>query len=81
MISTAILSWYDLFLISKCSFVFFPLLFQAGPHPPFKAQSQNSPGLESQMDPKPDYGYTSYKGSGKLQGKVAIITGIKASGT
>jgi len=55
------------------------LLFQAGPHPPFKAQSQESPGLESKMDPKPDYGYTSYKGSGKLQGKVAIITGIKAS--
>jgi hypothetical protein len=31
------------------------------------------------MDPKPDYGYTSYNGSGKLQGKVAIITGIETS--
>ena len=28
------------------------------------------------MNPRPDYGYTSYQGSGKLQGKVAIITGI-----
>jgi NAD(P)-dependent dehydrogenase (short-subunit alcohol dehydrogenase family) len=27
------------------------------------------------MDPKPDYGYLSYNGTGKLQGKVAIITG------
>jgi len=27
------------------------------------------------MDPRPDFGYTSYNGSGKLQGKVAIITG------
>jgi hypothetical protein len=31
------------------------------------------------MDPKPDYGYTSYNGSGKLQGKVAIITGRDTS--
>lgn len=29
------------------------------------------------MNPQPDYGYTSYQGSGKLQGKVAIITGMK----
>jgi len=50
-----------------------PLL--AGPRPPFKAQSQDSPGLESQMVPRPDFGYSSYKGSGKLQGKVAVITG------
>lgn len=27
------------------------------------------------MDPQPDFGYTSYNGTGKLQGKVAIITG------
>jgi len=47
----------------------------AGPHPPFNSEPQDSPGLESEMDPKPDYGYTSYNGSGKLQGKVAIITG------
>jgi len=47
----------------------------AGPLPPFPVQSQSNPGLESQMIPKPDFGYTSYKGTGKLQGKIAIITG------
>jgi NAD(P)-dependent dehydrogenase (short-subunit alcohol dehydrogenase family) len=47
----------------------------AGPQPPFKLQSQISPGLESEMDPRPDFGYSSYVGSGKLQGKVAVITG------
>ena len=51
------------------------MLSQAGPRPPFNSTPQDSPGLESQMDPKPDYGLTSYNGSGKLQGKVAIITG------
>ncbi len=39
------------------------------------SQQQTPPGLESQMDPKPDYGEHSYRGSGKLQGKSAIITG------
>jgi len=47
----------------------------AGPQPPYPAQAQDSPGLESQMHPKPDFGYTTYNGTGKLQGKVAIITG------
>lgn len=43
--------------------------------PPFPEQKQEVPGLESQMNPKPDYGENSYRGSGKLQGKAAIITG------
>src|SRR4051794_23286679 len=43
--------------------------------PPQPAQQQEPPGLESEMDPKPDYGETSYKGSGKLQGRAAVITG------
>ncbi|RYY18309.1 MAG: SDR family oxidoreductase, partial [Cytophagaceae bacterium] len=43
--------------------------------PPFKGQSQPWPGLASQMDPKPDHGETSYKGSGRLQGRKALITG------
>ena len=30
---------------------------------------------ESKMNPKPDYGYDSYKGTGKLTGKIALITG------
>lgn len=48
---------------------------QAGPRPPFPSDSQDWPGFESEMNPKPDFGYTSYNGTGKLQGKVAIITG------
>jgi NAD(P)-dependent dehydrogenase (short-subunit alcohol dehydrogenase family) len=39
------------------------------------AQQQPSPGFESQMHPHPDHGETSYRGSGKLDGKAAIITG------
>ncbi|MGI4831960.1 MAG: SDR family oxidoreductase [Janthinobacterium lividum] len=45
------------------------------PRPPFKGQSQPFPGLASQMDPRPDHGETSYKGSGRLQGRKALITG------
>jgi NAD(P)-dependent dehydrogenase (short-subunit alcohol dehydrogenase family) len=45
------------------------------PRPPFKGQSQPWPGLASQMDPKPDHGETSYKGSGRLAGRKALITG------
>ena len=45
------------------------------PKPPFKGQSQPWPGLASQMDPKPDHGETSYKGSGRLAGRKALITG------
>ncbi len=43
--------------------------------PPFKEQSQPWPGLASKMDPKPDHGEKSYKGSGRLQGRKALITG------
>jgi NAD(P)-dependent dehydrogenase (short-subunit alcohol dehydrogenase family) len=39
------------------------------------AQQQTVPGTDQQMDPKPDYGENSYRGSGRLQGKVALITG------
>ncbi|HEX8426806.1 SDR family oxidoreductase [Hymenobacter sp.] len=45
------------------------------PKPPFKGQSQPWPGLASQMDPRPDHGEKSYKGSGRLQGRKALITG------
>lgn len=43
--------------------------------PPVPEQQQKPPGLESKMDPRPDYGEDTYKGSGKLQGKAAVITG------
>jgi len=45
------------------------------PQPEFPDQPQKPPGLESQMDPKPDYGEETYKGFGRLEGKAAIITG------
>ncbi|MGJ4996189.1 SDR family oxidoreductase [Bradyrhizobium sp. HKCCYLS3077] len=45
------------------------------PKPPFEKQSQPWPGLASKMTPKPDHGETSYKGSGRLAGRKALITG------
>jgi hypothetical protein len=45
------------------------------PKPPFPEQEQEPVGLESEMQPRPDYGEESYRGSGKLQGKAALITG------
>ncbi|QHT65264.1 SDR family oxidoreductase [Rhodocytophaga rosea] len=45
------------------------------PKPPFKGQSQPWPGLASKMDPVPDHGEKSYKGSGRLMGRKALITG------
>jgi NAD(P)-dependent dehydrogenase (short-subunit alcohol dehydrogenase family) len=45
------------------------------PKPPFKHQSQPWPGLASKMDPRPDHGEKSYKGSGRLKGMKALITG------
>lgn len=38
-------------------------------------QHQEPPGLEDKMRPRPDHGETSYRGSGRLEGKVAVITG------
>jgi NAD(P)-dependent dehydrogenase (short-subunit alcohol dehydrogenase family) len=46
-----------------------------GPRPPYSSELQEPPGIESEMAPLPDYGEKSYKGSGKLQGKAAVITG------
>src|SRR4051812_22799028 len=48
---------------------------EKGPKPPHPTPQQEPPGLESEMEPKPDYGDKSYKGTGKLQGKAAVITG------
>ena len=39
------------------------------------AQQQEPPGVLGEMDPKPDHGEESYRGSGKLTGKAAVITG------
>ena len=45
------------------------------PQPPFAIQQQPWPGLTSKMNPRPDHGETSYKGSGRLTGRRALITG------
>jgi NAD(P)-dependent dehydrogenase (short-subunit alcohol dehydrogenase family) len=45
------------------------------PKPPFKRQSQPWPGLAGQMEPRPDHGEQSYRGSGRLAGRRALITG------
>lgn len=45
------------------------------PRPPFKGQSQPWPGLAKDMDPKPDHGEKTYKGTGRLAGRKALITG------
>jgi NAD(P)-dependent dehydrogenase (short-subunit alcohol dehydrogenase family) len=45
------------------------------PHPPFPPQKQEPPGLASKMNPRPDHGETSYRGSGKLVGRKALVTG------
>ncbi|MGE8145340.1 SDR family oxidoreductase [Pseudomonas frederiksbergensis] len=45
------------------------------PKPPFAKQPQSVPGSQKKMDPYPDCGEQSYKGSGRLQGKIALITG------
>jgi hypothetical protein len=38
-------------------------------------QQQDVPGVLGKMDPKPDHGEESYRGSGRLTGKAAVITG------
>jgi hypothetical protein len=45
------------------------------PKPPFKKQTQPWPGLAREMDPKPDHGERTYRGSGRLTGRKALITG------
>jgi NAD(P)-dependent dehydrogenase (short-subunit alcohol dehydrogenase family) len=42
---------------------------------PFPPQEQAPPGRESDMQPRPDYGEQSYRGSGRLQGRRALISG------
>jgi NAD(P)-dependent dehydrogenase (short-subunit alcohol dehydrogenase family) len=45
------------------------------PKPPFPKQKQLMPGLTAKMQPVPDHGEHSYRGSGRLAGKKAVITG------
>lgn len=45
------------------------------PQPKFKHQPQSFPGLDSEMTPKADHGETSYRGSGRLRDRKALVTG------
>jgi NAD(P)-dependent dehydrogenase (short-subunit alcohol dehydrogenase family) len=48
---------------------------QAEPKPPFPEQKLEKPGLEAELRPKPRYRAPRYKPAGKLEGKVALVTG------
>ena len=48
---------------------------QRHPKPPFPAQHQTSPGIESKLKPRPQYQAASYRAADKLHGKSALITG------
>jgi NAD(P)-dependent dehydrogenase (short-subunit alcohol dehydrogenase family) len=45
------------------------------PPPGFPEQKQAAPGITAQMQPKPDHGETTYRGTGRLTGRRAIVTG------
>src|SRR5205807_1015681 len=48
---------------------------EAGAQPPFHPQQQQPPGQTRELEPVTDHGERSYKGSGKLEGRAALITG------
>jgi NAD(P)-dependent dehydrogenase (short-subunit alcohol dehydrogenase family) len=48
---------------------------QPEPKPPFPEQHQEKPGIEGKMKPRPRYEAPLYKGSGKMEDRVAIVTG------
>lgn len=50
-------------------------LMQAEPTPPFPEQHQDQPGLEAELTPRPRFKAPRYKAAGKLEGKVALVTG------
>jgi NAD(P)-dependent dehydrogenase (short-subunit alcohol dehydrogenase family) len=48
---------------------------QAEPKPPFPDKKLPKPGIEAELRPRPRYQAPRYKAAGKLEGKVALITG------
>ena len=48
---------------------------EAGHRPPQPKQQQAPPGKTAALDPRPDHGEQSYRGSGRLEGRAALITG------
>lgn len=47
----------------------------SGPRPPFGKHQQNPPSTVHEVNPPTDYGEDTYRGTGKLKGRVAIVTG------
>jgi len=45
------------------------------PAPPYPEQHQPHPGIEAEISPRPRYEGSAYKAAGKLEGKVALVTG------
>ena len=45
------------------------------PQPPYSGKEQTPPGNEEDMSPKADHGESSYEGTGRLEGRHALITG------
>jgi len=45
------------------------------PEPPLPAQHLDKPGLERDLEPRPQYQAPGYRGSGKLEGMTALVTG------
>jgi hypothetical protein len=52
-----------------------PNPLERGPKPPFSEERLQPPGHEAEMHLKPDHGEQTYQGSGRLAGRVALITG------
>ncbi|MEZ5101544.1 MAG: glucose 1-dehydrogenase [Thermoleophilia bacterium] len=48
---------------------------EQGPTPPFPEQRQDAPGSDAALTPPADHGEESYRGQGRLEGKVALVTG------
>jgi NAD(P)-dependent dehydrogenase (short-subunit alcohol dehydrogenase family) len=48
---------------------------QAEPKPPFPEQKLEKPGIEAELEPRPRYEARRYKPAGKLEGKIALVTG------
>lgn len=45
------------------------------PKPPYPEQQMEKPGIESQLEPRPQYHGSTYRPAGKLEGKAALVTG------
>lgn len=48
---------------------------QSEPTPPFPARKLPKPGIEADLEPRPQYEARQYRPAGKLEGKVALVTG------